>query len=792
MQFTVDTGIYADNEYGAGTGDFLTIANNQSVTLTFDEPQKYFGFAWAAGDEFNALEIRSEGNTIITFTTEDLINILPNDPSVQITALDNSVYNTQEYYGKPDTGAAPGDRQNNNEPYAFLHFFTQGEFVFDEIVLIQGVESGFETDNHTIITAGLPDNPPGPWVEIFNFNSPTAIDDFDLDNEAGTPITVDVLANDNAGTNQDGDPVALDPTSVIISVDEGDYPAGSSLSGDGKTFTVDGQGEWTVDATTGAITFTPDAGFTGNPTPIRYRVTDNDGIVSNTANVTITYITVISLTEGDCYRTLASPVEQSYQDFFASFATENSTHGQGLWTQGAEFGARTTSGSPNVFTLNSDGSEWIPIDDLTQLMRPGTGVLISIFEEDVFGSSDPSTSGFPKVAEFSQTGDPVSFDLGTRVGTTTTGGIDGPPDYAGFSLLGNPFNTGLDLATFFSNSSGINDAAWVYDINNDNRNNPGWRSTNGTGIGDIAGGIIAAGQGFVVQNTASPGTPSVDFTEDAREAATGTFYGKHSQKPDHLRIELRGENVGNSAWVQLSDQGTIEEHTRGDVVQLYPLESEYAVLSTVKEGRLMDIGHFPYPNEQVSIPLTFESTSTQPMTLTLTDIQVSAATTLYLYDRVTGESIELVEGAEYTFTPSGTPAKANANIDEQGCLRHPRSLALPAVMSKDTDEAPRFVITSNIMSELNDILPSEYRLDQNYPNPFNPATQITFELPQQSDVTLQVFDLTGRQVATLVNETVNAGSHTVNFDAANLSSGVYIYRLQAGSVVLSRKLTLIK
>ncbi|MDR9367331.1 MAG: T9SS type A sorting domain-containing protein, partial [Balneolaceae bacterium] len=81
---------------------------------------------------------------------------------------------------------------------------------------------------------------------------------------------------------------------------------------------------------------------------------------------------------------------------------------------------------------------------------------------------------------------------------------------------------------------------------------------------------------------------------------------------------------------------------------------------------------------------------------------------------------------------------------------------------------------------------------QNYPNPFNPTTQISYSIPQQSDVLLEVYDLTGKLITTLVNETVSSGTHSVTFDAENLSSGVYMYRLQTANRVLSRKLTVIK
>ena len=91
-------------------------------------------------------------------------------------------------------------------------------------------------------------------------------------------------------------------------------------------------------------------------------------------------------------------------------------------------------------------------------------------------------------------------------------------------------------------------------------------------------------------------------------------------------------------------------------------------------------------------------------------------------------------------------------------------------------------------------VPDGIVLEQNYPNPFNPATSIQFTLPDAQRVTVQVFDVLGRPVATLVDDqTMSAGAHTVRFDAGSLASGVYLYRLQAGdSFVQSRRMLLIK
>ncbi len=90
-------------------------------------------------------------------------------------------------------------------------------------------------------------------------------------------------------------------------------------------------------------------------------------------------------------------------------------------------------------------------------------------------------------------------------------------------------------------------------------------------------------------------------------------------------------------------------------------------------------------------------------------------------------------------------------------------------------------------------LPSEILLGQNYPNPFNPSTQISFALPAAQKVTLKVFDLTGKEVATLLrNEHKAPGMHAITFEAQHLPSGIYLYRLQAGEFVETKRMVLIR
>ena len=88
--------------------------------------------------------------------------------------------------------------------------------------------------------------------------------------------------------------------------------------------------------------------------------------------------------------------------------------------------------------------------------------------------------------------------------------------------------------------------------------------------------------------------------------------------------------------------------------------------------------------------------------------------------------------------------------------------------------------------------PVAFELTQNFPNPFNPTTTIEFTLPKSAQVTLKVYDVLGKEVAELVNEVKSAGNHSVMFDAVELPSGIYIYRLDNGTRILSKKMMLVK
>ena len=111
-----------------------------------------------------------------------------------------------------------------------------------------------------------------------------------------------------------------------------------------------------------------------------------------------------------------------------------------------------------------------------------------------------------------------------------------------------------------------------------------------------------------------------------------------------------------------------------------------------------------------------------------------------------------------------------------------------------SDTTPfHFSIVEAVSNEDDDFeTPNSFELNQNFPNPFNPTTTISYSLPKISFVSLKVYDLLGQEIITLVNEQLGAGKRSVSFDASGLASGVYVYRLEAGGFIETRKMTLIK
>ncbi len=456
------------------------------------------------------------------------------------------------------------------------------------------------------------------------------------------------------------------------------------------------------------------------------------------------------------FRLLSSPASVPYNELLST-----------IWTQGADVSA----GNPNVFTWdnsspNDESDNWLAVNDLGTSIPDGTGLLVYVFELDDY--DDPGSDDWPKTLSVT--------------GSETTGSIE--PDMNsnenGWTVTGNPYASHISFDDIDPQDILAN-TLYVWDLSDGS-----WKTWNAnTNTGDVTDGIVAPFQGFMVQSAS--GSPSVTFSQESKTTEQGA--GFHDIEADdfyRIRLELSGEDMKNSLWLTFSDQGSFEQN-EGDALKLLPLSNHYSLLSAQKEnGSMLDIGSFPLPDENLEIPISVESTISGRYTLSTTNFNLPYEADLYLTDLKYQVSYPLDQNFSYEFTTNETAQTESEFINQ---------LQDGPVTAK-SDGNSRFVITTSTSTSIpgntSGDLPEKISLAQNYPNPFNPTTIISYELPEAGEVSLDVFDITGRQVATLVNGHIQAGSHQVTFDASNLSSGIYIYRLQTGGTTLTRKLTLIK
>jgi len=141
-------------------------------------------------------------------------------------------------------------------------------------------------------------------------------------------------------------------------------------------------------------------------------------------------------------------------------------------------------------------------------------------------------------------------------------------------------------------------------------------------------------------------------------------------------------------------------------------------------------------------------------------------------------------GTDYPRFPYGIRVDKTGNVYVGGNTMISRSTSFYTTI--------KYVQTPTAVEERSTSVPSNFSLEQNYPNPFNPTTTISYQLPISSKVTLRIYDLLGREVATLVNQEESAGWKEVEWDASSIASGIYFYKLQANNFIETKKMLIIK
>ena len=473
-----------------------------------------------------------------------------------------------------------------------------------------------------------------------------------------------------------------------------------------------------------------------------------------------------SITGTEGWRLLAQPVADS------SFAPLLSD----LWTQGFT-GAKAENGTPNVFiwdttTATNDNTNWKALSRMDTTIQPGSAALVYVYSDDNY--DEDGDAGFPKTLNVKGIEPLGTQNLSTKLN----------PNKNGFTLVGNPFRYDIDWDAVTKDS--LSNSVYVYD-----HNASGWKSWNGS-TGSLSDGEIGAYNGFFVQTMGA--SAKLEIPDSAKTYTAEEFLGKQATKsdPHYFSLEVSSESgFTNKAWFQFSKTGEMGVDA-SDAYELISLSNRYVSLSSVQGETIgLDINSLPLRDEVFEIPLELITTEAGAHHFSIEDVQYPESWTIELYDRETDTRTSLDEA--YAFTIAASKTKSVAANEPAS----PPSLASIVTPKKSQADPTRFslmIMASTIVSNEGDLeIPDMVELAQNYPNPFNPTTTINYGVPQTGEVTLEVFDMLGRKVSTLINrENKTAGRYSVQFDAGNLASGLYLYRLKAGNTVITKKLTLIK
>lgn len=244
---------------------------------------------------------------------------------------------------------------------------------------------------------------------------------------------------------------------------------------------------------------------------------------------------------------------------------------------------------------------------------------------------------------------------------------------------------------------------------------------------------------------------------------------------NHLEFNANSVDLSNADWETYKTGGNANDTDNPDVpnmVQVHVVSGFDWLVTVFGPGIIIFKAPDPAALESVTPPNSTEPRKKVPNALVIDAFEA-------LRDANSGsfKRIPLALDAGFTFA-SGTYTRESA-------MRKVDTTISGRQVLQDTDDSGEDfligppVVRLSVKERLNAAKPTGFALEQNYPNPFNPTTTIAYQLPAASAVKLEVFDVLGRKVAILVNQTQNAGRYQVPFNAATLSSGMYLYRLQA-------------
>jgi len=484
------------------------------------------------------------------------------------------------------------------------------------------------------------------------------------------------------------------------------------------------------------------------------------------------------------------------------------------WTQGFPGASHGEEGDPNVFFYDEATRSWMVPSSINNIFGTNSD----------FGASSTSRAvlmyffqnQFPYQLQYSGVlnRQEVTLELSSTV-------VDPDDGNQGWHLISNPYPFPIDWTKVVAD--GLNNVAppiFLYDANTFTGFG-GYRVHYGINIPSLPGdimhnGIIPPFQAFFIRTSQLDGTPGTITFRPSHESTSGD--GQLFEDSDEA---LETEDV----YLLLSVKNQQTEEVKTSLLSI----------STGEEGALLEVGqpialsHNPMVfgiqgaqrnalslasmdmeyGKEYSLPVRFSAPESGVFELSFPSMESWKNGRVTLTDHLTGEVMQVTQTTVYQFEHTVVEHKnmAAGNVFESSeektsqrtnpyRITPPPSPNLKSVLhGAEDDSTPRFSLTiafaENVDEQSVDI-PVEFVLRQNYPNPFNPTTIIEYGLPESSTIRIDVFNMLGQRVATLVNGEQTAGYHRIQFDGRRLASGVYIYRLQSGRNVITQKMVLVK
>ncbi len=468
---------------------------------------------------------------------------------------------------------------------------------------------------------------------------------------------------------------------------------------------------------------------------------------------------------------------------------ENITYGEllePLWTQGFE-GADYEEGSPSVLRWNGFTGSFEPIESADEIPSRFHGFLVYIYADQDYDGFDEN---LPKI--LSTEGKEDSLDV--KMQFTYNSVL--PSTQRGWSLAGNPWGFPLDRSATSSWTLSNYDAS-IYVWNSETGE---YQSHNGI-TGTMENSVIAPWQAFWVKATNA--TSSITLSKEAR--GFDAVFRKKKPAPQ-LELIVKNDEVSSKTMIMFAEKA-LEGKDALDAYKLTSLNAKYVSIGTAaKDNEVMDIQALPLKfDEPIELEVYIDRNSDNPdFELSWNSNELPGGLRFQLIDQDNGEITRLnAEGSmmleietSILQSKSATEKKEKSSESKVMSFDH----LVPNILGSNANEQAKIsgsqsrfilrILPPNYEDEIE--LPIEFGLSQNYPNPFNPETAINFDLPEATNVKLEVFDIMGRKVVTLINDQKKAGYHQVRFNAQNLASGTYLYRLVAGKNIFVKKLTLIK